>query len=98
MLQANPKPNPKPHTITNPNPNPNQVLQLAEERSARDPSRHGSDAQLAQLRMLRSRAMSKQHQGRCCVVAGQRGPTNRLIGRGRPTLEAAREAGGLIRR
>ena len=29
-----------------------QVLQLAEERSARDPARHGSTAQLAQLRML----------------------------------------------
>ena len=36
-----------------------QVLQLAEERSARDPSLHGSDAQLAQLRMLRLHAAAQ---------------------------------------
>ena len=36
-----------------------QVLQLAEERSARDPARHGSTAQLAQLRMLRLHAAAQ---------------------------------------
>ena len=36
-----------------------QVLQLAEERGARDPSRHGSEAQLAQLRMLRLHAAAQ---------------------------------------
>ena len=36
-----------------------QVLQLAEERGARDPARHGSDAQLAQLRMLRLHAAAQ---------------------------------------